>query len=364
MRHFCLSLFVLLSVVTTPQLFAQQYELVPVGSEADIVDGATYFITSHPSKSSKKYESLKLVANASGREGLMTLIGCQPSEAYDDPKSACAASDLFEIKSIGANRYLYSKTIGQYIGMDTIGYSSDALVADTPHVGSKLRLEKSKTNQLLLKFNDYRYLLFTSSNRCYGFYRDPSQAIPVLLYRLVYDSTDTLVIDSSGLSAPVHRRCHVVYRRQLHDNSYNTLCLPFDIADYKTVFGQQTAAYEAHEANDSSIVFRPVSGRTLTAGTPYLLYGLFSGRHEFFIANAEVDYDGSFTARTPMGPMFLTTVWQPQTISRDPQAFILYKNRFVSARHQQRVAIGTGQWYVSTSPTGRKQLRLSIGRHN
>lgn len=361
MRRLHLIIYMTLALcMASVSLHAQRYELVAVTSEEGVIDGATYFITAHPSKSSKKYESLKVESNASGMKGLVTLIGIETKKTYNNPYDACKASDLFKIRNANGERHLFCTAIGQYIGMDTIGYKAEALTTDTPDANSRLSFEE-KGGQLYLKVNDYRYLEFAASDHRFGFYTNIDKELPILLYRLSYPSTDTLVVDGNGLTAPVHRHGDVVLRRQFHEDGYNTLCLPFDIDDYKAVFGQHVTAYSLSEATDSSITFTVAATLRLEACKPYLLSGTFGGTDEYTIPDTDIDYDGAATTETTLGGLTFHAVWQPQTLSHDRHAFIFYKDRFVNGKNQSRVAVAPAHWYVTTQAASRP-LRMNIAR--
>ena len=85
------------------------------------------------------------------------------------------------------------------------------------------------------------------------------------------ENTRLLLSDTLQLYC-IDATAYVRLKRHFKSDCFNTLMLPFDVPDYKKVFGQGAVAYIPSEFTDGKLHFTKVEA-SLKAHTPYLLCG-------------------------------------------------------------------------------------------
>ena len=76
--------------------------------------------------------------------------------------------------------------------------------------------------------------------------------------------------------------------RTFTNETYNSLVLPCEVNDYKTVFGYGTTAYELSGYSNDNINFTTVIGNYLSANKPYIITGTFNAS-PYNIGNVELN---------------------------------------------------------------------------
>ena len=115
--------------------------------------------------------------------------------------------------------------------------------------GEKIRYDK----------NSGRYLLG----------KNVATTSPVSFYQL--ENASLLLCDTLDIYS-IHTTAHVRLKRHFKSDCFNTLILPFEVENYKKVFGEGALAYLPMGISDGKLHFKRVNG-PLEANTPYLLCG-------------------------------------------------------------------------------------------
>lgn len=95
------------------------------------------------------------------------------------------------------------------------------------------------------------------------------------LFPSIYELSTLTLDDDSDFPAYVDSFNveNVVFTRNFIDDVNNSLVLPFDVSNYKDVFGSEVMAYEFSHIEGHTINFTPVESNDLKANTPYIIKG-------------------------------------------------------------------------------------------
>lgn len=336
------SLFLLfLALVSMSRLQAQEAtSATQITSSDQLVADKTYFITSYTSKT-KKYYCDFLFERTEDEANLYIM---RSEDVFIQPINAASESDLLTLKNIDGNWYLYSIQYHGYLGPDTITFLNLALLSSTPERSNTITFEDGP-NGLALHFGDGSYLWFNSSVRRYQFGKANSNRLPVKLFLIKKEQN--LLLDDSGLNGPINEKTNVEWVHTFKDNYYNTLCVPFDIPNYHTVFGSEVKAYKLNAIEGNSISFTMVTDQeTLSANTPYLLSGVFDQKDTINFSEINVHTDSLTTPIFGNDTISLQGCYKPIDLSLKPYDFVLYKDQFICCSNQQKISLLPFHWSV------------------
>ena len=99
--------------------------------------------------------------------------------------------------------------------------------------------------------------------------KEKATTSPVSFYQL--ENASLLLCDTLDIYS-IHTTAHVRLKRHFKSDCFNTLILPFEVENYKKVFGEGALAYLPMGISDGKLHFKSVNG-PLEANKPYLLCG-------------------------------------------------------------------------------------------
>ena len=185
----------------------------------------------------------------------------------------------FQLKNAGDGYWnLYNVCRGSYVNATV--YSPASLIDKPDGVEPSKWLIDDK--YIKSHIADNLNLVFVLRNRNYyglvseSVTKKVSHAKPYeYLYPKIYELS-TLTLDENS-DFPSYLSSFdvdsVVLKRTFVDNVKNTLILPFDVPNYKKVFGDNVVAYEYSCVEGNTINFTEIDSDKLNANTPYLIKG-------------------------------------------------------------------------------------------
>ena len=154
---------------------------------------------------------------------------------------------------------------------------------------------------------------------------------------------------------------YVRLKRHFKSDCFNTLMLPFDVPDYKKVFGQGAVAYIPSEFTDGKLHFTKVEA-SLKAHTPYLLCGKLDDVeddiHDFGLCKIYFKKDVSLE-RTVSGVTF-HGVYHSDKRSFFKGDYLFGDKKLFQPKGKEKIRLDAFRWYLSCkAPLKAGTLRLS-----
>ena len=154
---------------------------------------------------------------------------------------------------------------------------------------------------------------------------------------------------------------YVRLKRHFKSDCFNTLMLPFDVPDYKKVFGQGAVAYIPSEFADGKLHFTKVEA-SLKAHTPYLLCGKLDDVeddiHDFGLCKIYFKKDVSLE-RTVSGVTF-HGVYHSDKRSFSKGDYLFGDKKLFQPKGKEKIRLDAFRWYLSCkAPLKAGTLRLS-----
>ena len=154
---------------------------------------------------------------------------------------------------------------------------------------------------------------------------------------------------------------YVRLKRHFKSDCFNTLILPFDVPDYKKVFGQGAVAYIPSEFTDGKLHFTKVEA-SLKAHTPYLLCGKLDDVeddiHDFGLCKIYFKKDVSLE-RTVSGVTF-HGVYHSDKRSFSKGDYLFGDKKLFQPKGKEKIRLDAFRWYLSCkAPLKAGTLRLS-----
>ena len=141
---------------------------------------------------------------------------------------------------------------------------------------------------------------------------------------------------------------YVRLKRHFKSDCFNTLMLPFDVPDYKKVFGQGAVAYIPSEFADGKLHFTKVEA-SLKAHTPYLLCGKLDDVeddiHDFGLCNIYFKKDVSLE-RTVSGVTF-HGVYHSDKRSFFKGDYLFGDKKLFQPKGKEKIRLDAFRWYLS-----------------
>ena len=172
---------------------------------------------------------------------------------------------------------------------------------------------------------------------------------------MLYKLKDYFVLDAhTDLPATDSSDKQVLMYRNFLTDIYNTLIMPCNISNYKTVFGSNVTAYEVENITDSKIIISTVSGTALNANTPYLLKGSSYNTSPYALGLQTINYDGSKDPVTTFSAGSIHGVYATRALPTE-NAYFMYEDEFLPYNPEyydnKSMAISPYKWYVETHST-------------
>ena len=154
---------------------------------------------------------------------------------------------------------------------------------------------------------------------------------------------------------------YVRLKRHFKSDCFNTLMLPFDVPDYKKVFGQGAVAYIPSEFADGKLHFTKVEA-SLKAHTPYLLCGKLDDVeddiHDFGLCKIYFKKDVSLE-HTMSGVTF-HGVYHSDKRSFFKGDYLFGDKKLFQPKGKEKIKLDAFRWYFSCKePLKAGTLRLS-----
>lgn len=154
---------------------------------------------------------------------------------------------------------------------------------------------------------------------------------------------------------------YVRLKRHFKSDCFNTLMLPFDVPDYKKVFGQGAVAYIPSEFADGKLHFTKVEA-SLKAHTPYLLCGKLDDVeddiHDFGLCKIYFKKDVSLE-HTMSGVTF-HGVYHSDKRSFFKGDYLFGDKKLFQPKGKEKIKLDAFRWYLSCKePLKAGTLRLS-----
>lgn len=170
---------------------------------------------------------------------------------------------------------------------------------------------------------DGNYLqLYTQKNK---------MTVALSLYKLTsytLDSSTAYTDEDAVYAVPVS------LERTFTADAYNTLSLPCDVNDYKTIFGAATEAYElsSYAADDKQIHFSAVTGSNLKANAPYIISGTAFNSSPYNLGCVELSScNETLQSVTSNSNCKFIGVYSQTTLG-GTDAYVLYNKKFYSCK--------------------------------
>ena len=161
---------------------------------------------------------------------------------------------------------------------ERIGVSRRYLCADKDYNGFlKLNYLPTTHNVLLFKKENSKLealiggeeIRYDKKTGRYLLGKEKATTSPVSFFQL--ENASLLLCDILDIYS-IHTTAHVRLKRHFKSDCFNTLILPFEVENYKKVFGEGALAYLLMGISDGKLHFKKVDG-PLEANKPYLLCG-------------------------------------------------------------------------------------------
>ena len=174
------------------------------------------------------------------------------------------------------------------------------------------------------------------------------------------ENTRLLLSDTLQLYC-IDATAYVRLKRHFKSDCFNTLMLPFDVPDYKKVFGQGAVAYIPSEFTDGKLHFTKVEA-SLKAHTPYLLCGKLDDVeddiHDFGLCKIYFKKDVSLE-HTMSGVTF-HGVYHSDKRSFFKGDYLFGDKKLFQPKGKEKIRLDAFRWYLSCkAPLKAGTLRLS-----
>lgn len=341
-------LLLLLTTLSTIYSFASDDV---VNSETKLVDGNVYVLQGFSMQTKSIYN----------------LDGAQLND--EDSLYLIRATGSFDssYKSVGYRNLWKLKKINGHWGLMNLHFGSRFL-SSSPFAYNRtfVYLKKTFDSSCYVKFINVggvlkinvgeKDFLYENSICTFDFSADPKKSYvqicsidnPVILF----DETRNL----DKISRVVMR---VKLKRTFKSAEVNTFIVPFDIPDYKSVFGTDTHFLIPVDYTNSNIFFKEIGDNDIIkANVPYLVKGTFN-HTSYSVDNAVLDYDGNGECLYTLGELTIHGRYKTENIGKTASYFFK-DNQIFKCENTKHVNIAPYRWYfttVSESPEN-KQMRL------
>lgn len=283
-------------------------------------------------------------------------------EGKCEKEEVLATNHLFRILQDKDSFYLYDVIAGYYVGR-----------SQTPDNYYRFTLY-DKANELCLlsydnKFKCFklatRYLRCNNNSTYFGSYTSADQKLSAQLYAITnLPSYGVTLTEDSLLPAKINKGedAAVSLHRTFEPNALNTLILPFDVENYREVFGMQTTVYRLNEDNTQAIEFISMdNGETMKANKPYLIKGeSFNSQPFIFPASTKFQYGGE-EQTVKVGDITYHATYEYQEFKEAADLYVVANNKIYSCKNRT-IKIKPYRWYITSEKAATaKEFLLNIG---
>ena len=220
------------------------------------------------------------------------------------------------------------------------------------------RVTFAKENGVLNVSIGGKVLGYDRENMCYVLDENAAKHARVEFYHI--ENSRLLLSDTLQLYC-IDATAYVRLKRHFKSDCFNTLMLPFDVPDYKKVFGQGAVAYIPSEFADGKLHFTKVEA-SLKAHTPYLLCGKLDDVeddiHDFGLCKIYFKKDVSLE-HTMSGVTF-HGVYHSDKRSFFKGDYLFGDKKLFQPKGKEKIKLDAFRWYLSCkAPLKAGTLRLS-----
>ena len=220
------------------------------------------------------------------------------------------------------------------------------------------RVTFAKENGVLNVSIGGKVLGYDRENMCYVLDENAAKHARVEFYHI--ENSRLLLSDTLQLYC-IDATAYVRLKRHFKSDCFNTLMLPFDVPDYKKVFGQGAVAYIPSEFADGKLHFTKVEA-SLKAHTPYLLCGKLDDVeddiHDFGLCKIYFKKDVSLE-HTMSGVTF-HGVYHSDKRSFPKGDYLFGDKKLFQPKGKEKIRLDAFRWYLSCkAPLKAGTLRLS-----
>lgn len=215
----------------------------------------------------------------------------------------------------------------------------------------------TKENGALNVFIGGLILCYDEKSMRYVLGKNAARTTSVEFYRV--DNNQLLLSDELQLYS-VNATAYVRLKRHFKSDCFNTLMLPFDVPNYKKVFGQGAVAYVPVKFVDGELHFSKVEA-ALKANTPYLLCGKLDevedDIHDFGLSKVYFKQDVSLNYTVP-GVTF-HGVYHSDKVTPLKKLYFFGDKKLYQQKGKTKIKLNAFRWYFSCSePLKANALRL------
>lgn len=323
---------------------------------SDFADGAECVITY---KKSGGLCNLEMTRDARGGEA--SIYKLTHSKINANIEELATRTTTLRLKRVAGHFYLFAPTEGLYASVVTRSVTANTALYDlfylTPTPTDSVYMEKNGSNyEVRLGPKYFRHHQTVSEYRLTG--KTSTNTSPILLYVVGEKKPDpTLTLDADTDLSTVNFEGTVVLNRTFANGLYNTLILPFAIADPWQVFDSGVVIYQPCKASQGALMLRRLkNGERLTANTPYLLTGTF-GKAPYIINKVKVNYNANAAApKTTVGALTIQGVYQKRAMGGTGH-YVMYRDHFSRCTATPTLTIEPYKWYITDPGTPAKGIR-------
>lgn len=353
LRQWIVGLLVGLSLGTAQ---GQTPEYKRATSVSDFADGAECIITY---KKSGGLCNLEITRDTRG--GDANIYKLTHSKINVNIEELATRTTTLQLKRVAGHFYLFAPTEGLYVSAVTRSVTTNTALYDlfslTPTPTDSVYIEKNGSNyEVRLGPKYFRHHQTVSEYRLTG--KTSTNTSPILLYVVGEKKPDPiLALDANTDLATVNFEGTVRFDRTFANGLYNTLMLPFAIADPWQVFGSGVVIYQPNKANQGTLMLRRLkSGERLQANTPYLLTGTFD-KPPYIISKVKINYNANAAAsKTTVGALTIQGVYQKRAMGGTGH-YVMYRDHFSRCTATPSLAIEPYKWYIADPGTPAKGIR-------
>lgn len=174
------------------------------------------------------------------------------------------------------------------------------------------------------------------------------------------ENTRLLLSDTLQLYC-IDATAYVRLKRHFKSDCFNTLMLPFDVPDYKKVFGQGAVAYIPSEFADGKLHFTKVEA-SLKAHTPYLLCGKLDDVEDdiYDFGLCKIYFKKDVSLEHTMSGVTFHGVYHSDKRSFFKGDYLFGDKKLFQPKGKEKIRLDAFRWYLSCkAPLKAGTLRLS-----
>ena len=177
--------------------------------------------------------------------------------------------------------------------------------------------------------------------------KEKATTSPVSFFQL--ENASLLLCDTLDIYS-IHTTAHVRLKRHFKSDCFNTLILPFEVENYKKVFGEGALAYLPMGISDGKLHFKSVNG-PLEANTPYLLCGKLDvvedDVHDFGLV--KLSYDQGVSLANPRQGLTCHGVYKADEYRPEKGTYFFGDSKLYKQEADEKINMKAFRWSFTSS---------------